>query len=55
MKDSLEDAREELKRIDHLIYVTTYRRNESGLECFIFDEQGLIKTKVFLPLVQENT
>jgi hypothetical protein len=39
---------------DHLLYVTTYLRNDDGLECFVFNHKGKFLKKTFLPLVKEN-
>ena len=39
---------------DGLLHVTTYRRTDEGLECFVFNRDGEFLRKTFLPLVREN-
>jgi hypothetical protein len=36
------------------LYVTTHRRQDKRLECFVFDQKGKYFKKTFLPLVREN-
>jgi hypothetical protein len=39
---------------ENLLYVTTFRRNDDGIECFVFNQKGKFLKKIFLPLVKEN-
>ena len=39
---------------EKMLYVITYRRTDEGLECFIFDQEGVFQQKIFLPLAKEN-
>jgi hypothetical protein len=37
-----------------LLYVTTFHRNEEGLECYVINRNGEFLKKIFLPVVKEN-